>query len=154
MQLLTAKNFCKISVLSNSFVCYNTIRITRNHNYGANYSGSLFSTNTFPLCSVKSIFRYYTNKPKLENIDPKDTIFAKIVDKKIPAKIVHEDDFAIAFHDVNPQAPVHVLIIPRKPIGGIGDITEADKSVIGHLHLVATQVAHKLGANGQQVILY
>jgi len=65
--------------------------------------------------------------------------------KKIPAKILHEDDLSMAFHDVNPQAPTHVLIIPRKPIGGISEITEVDKSLIGHLHLVATQVAQKLG---------
>jgi hypothetical protein len=51
-------------------------------------------------------------------VEPKDTIFAKIVDGTIPAKKVFEDDTAIAFHDIAPQAPTHILIIPKKPIGG------------------------------------
>lgn len=54
-------------------------------------------------------------------VDPKDTIFAKIVDGSIPAKKVFEDDQAIAFHDIAPQAPTHILVIPKKPIGGADD---------------------------------
>src|SRR5947209_19432888 len=67
----------------------------------------------------------------------KDNIFLKILDKSIPARVVHEDELCVAFHDVNPQAPVHVLIIPRKVIPTHADVTPADKELLGHLHLVA-----------------
>jgi histidine triad (HIT) family protein len=75
----------------------------------------------------------------------KDNIFQKIIDRQIPAKIVYEDDRCLAFHDVNPQAPVHVLIIPRKVIPTHSEITEADKELLGHLHLVAHKLAETLG---------
>jgi histidine triad (HIT) family protein len=75
----------------------------------------------------------------------KDNLFQKIIDGKISAKIVHEDDRCLAFHDVNPQAPVHVLIIPRKVIPTHSDITEEDRDLLGHLHLVAVKLAAKLG---------
>ena len=74
-----------------------------------------------------------------------DNIFLKIVNKQIPAKIVLEDDKCVAFHDVNPQAPVHVLIVPRKEIRTHEDITPPDSDLLGHLHLVAVQLAKKLG---------
>ncbi|HVS37185.1 MAG TPA: histidine triad nucleotide-binding protein [Gemmataceae bacterium] len=83
-----------------------------------------------------------------------DNIFLKIIEKKIPAKIIHEDDRCVAFHDVNPQAPVHVLIIPRKVIPTHADITPEDRELIGHLHLVAAQLAEKLGlADGYRLVL-
>ena len=83
-----------------------------------------------------------------------DNIFLKIVEKKIPAKIVHEDDRCVAFHDVNPQAPVHVLVIPRKVIPTHADMTPEDRELIGHLHLVAAQLAGKLGlADGYRLVL-
>jgi histidine triad (HIT) family protein len=83
-----------------------------------------------------------------------DNIFLKIVEKKIPAKIVHEDDQCVAFHDVNPQAPVHVLIIPRKVIRTHADIKPEDRELLGHLHLVAAQLAEKLGlAAGYRLVL-
>ena len=66
-----------------------------------------------------------------------DNIFLKIINKQIPAKIIHDDDVCLAFHDANPQAPVHVLIIPRKVIATHDDLTPADKELVGHLHLVA-----------------
>ncbi len=66
-----------------------------------------------------------------------DNIFLKIVEKKIPARIVHEDEHCLAFHDINPQAPVHVLIIPRKVIPTHADIKTEDREMLGHLHLVA-----------------
>lgn len=75
----------------------------------------------------------------------KDNIFLKILDKTIPAKIIHEDEYCIAFHDINPQAPVHVLVVPRKVIPTHADITPEDKELLGHLHLVAAQLATKLG---------
>lgn len=69
-----------------------------------------------------------------------DTIFGKIIRKEIPAKIVYEDESALAFHDVSPQAPVHVLVIPKKPIAMIEHATEADEPLLGHLMVVATKV--------------
>jgi len=75
----------------------------------------------------------------------KDNIFQKIIDRQIPANIVYEDDQCLAFRDVNPQAPVHVLIIPRKVIPTHGDLTEEDKALLGHLHLVAVRLAGQLG---------
>lgn len=77
-----------------------------------------------------------------------DNIFQKIIERKIPANIVYEDDQCLAFRDINPQAPVHVLIIPRKVIATHADITEADRSLLGHLHLTAAQLAVQLGLNG------
>jgi histidine triad (HIT) family protein len=74
-----------------------------------------------------------------------DNLFLKIIEKKIPAKIVYEDDLCLAFHDVNPQAPTHVLIIPRKVIPTHADLTEADRELLGHLHLVAVKLAGQLG---------
>ncbi len=74
-----------------------------------------------------------------------DNIFQKIIDRKIPADIVYEDDRCLAFRDVNPQAPVHVLIIPRKVIPTHDAVTEEDRELIGHLHLVAARLAKQLG---------
>lgn len=83
-----------------------------------------------------------------------DNIFQKILDKKIPARIVHEDEHCIAFHDVNPQAPVHMLIIPRKVIRTHADIAPEDREVLGHLHLVAARLAEQLGlAEGYRLVL-
>lgn len=72
------------------------------------------------------------------------TIFQKIIDREIPANLVHEDDLCIAIHDVNPQAPVHVLIIPKKSIARVGAATTADQTLLGHLLLTAAAVARKL----------
>jgi histidine triad (HIT) family protein len=83
-----------------------------------------------------------------------DNIFLKIINKQIPAKIVHEDDSCLAFHDVNPQAPVHVLIIPKKVIATHDDIAPADKELIGHMHVVARDLAVKLGLGaGYRVVV-
>src|ERR1017187_6206072 len=71
----------------------------------------------------------------------KDNLFQKILDKQIPATIVHEDPMCIAFRDVNPQAPTHVLIIPRKLIPTHADLTDADRDLLGHMHLVAVRLA-------------
>ena len=85
----------------------------------------------------------------------KDNIFQKIIDRQIPANIVYEDDLCLAFRDVNPQAPVHVLIIPRKKvIPTHADITEADRDLLGHLHLVAAKLAVQLGIqDGYRIVL-
>lgn len=74
-----------------------------------------------------------------------DNIFLKIINRQIPARIAHEDDQCLAFHDVNPQAPVHVLIIPKKVIATHDDLTDADKELVGHLHLVAVRLAKQFG---------
>jgi histidine triad (HIT) family protein len=73
------------------------------------------------------------------------TIFQKIIDREIPAKIAHEDDLCIAIHDINPQAPVHVLVIPKKPIARVAEATLADQAILGHLLLTAAALAKKLG---------
>jgi histidine triad (HIT) family protein len=83
-----------------------------------------------------------------------DNIFQKIAEKKLPARIVYEDPYCIAFHDINPQAPVHVLIIPRKVIRTHADVTETDRDLLGHLHLVAARLAVQLGlADGYRLVL-
>ena len=69
-----------------------------------------------------------------------DNIFLKIINKQIPAKVAYEDDRCLAFHDVNPQAPVHLLIVPRQVIPTTDDLTEADEATVGHLHVVAARV--------------
>ena len=74
-----------------------------------------------------------------------ETIFSKIIDRKIPARIEYEDDRCLAFHDVAPQAPTHVLVIPKMPIPSLADLEPADEALVGHLVMVATQLAAKLG---------
>jgi histidine triad (HIT) family protein len=84
----------------------------------------------------------------------KDNLFQKILDKQIPAKIAYEDDRCLAFHDVNPQAPTHVLIIPRKVIPTHADLTEVDRDLLGHLHLVAVKLARQLGLDdGYRIVV-
>jgi histidine triad (HIT) family protein len=83
-----------------------------------------------------------------------DNIFKKIADKQIPAKLVYEDELCVAFHDINPQAPTHVLLIPRKVIPTHADLTDADKELVGHLHLVAAKLATELGlADGYRLVI-
>ncbi len=76
------------------------------------------------------------------------TIFEKIIARQIPADIIYEDDLVAAFKDINPQAPTHILIVPKKPIARIENATEDDKLLLGHLLLKANEVAKKLGLNG------
>lgn len=83
-----------------------------------------------------------------------DTIFARIIRGEIPARIVHDDDLCLAFHDVAPQAPVHVLVIPKQPIPSLATASEADAGLLGHLLLVATQLAATLGlADGYRLVV-
>jgi histidine triad (HIT) family protein len=83
-----------------------------------------------------------------------DNIFHKIIERKIPAQIVYEDEHCLAFRDVNPQAPTHVLIIPRKVIPTHDDITEEDAELIGRLHLAAVKIAKQLGlADGYRLVI-
>ena len=74
-----------------------------------------------------------------------DNIFKKIIDKLIAAKIAYEDDQCLAFHDVNPQAPVHILIVPKKTIRTHEDIRPEDEKLLGHMQLVAAKLAKELG---------
>ena len=72
------------------------------------------------------------------------TIFEKIIARQIPAKIIWEDEDAVAFHDVDPQAPVHVLIVPKKAVPRLAEATDADAALLGKLLLVARDVAKEL----------
>ncbi|SRR5579883_637463 len=73
------------------------------------------------------------------------TLFEKIANHEIPAKIVHEDDELVAFHDINPQAPYHIIIIPRKAISSINDVTLSDATLVGKMVVLAGVLAKKLG---------
>ena len=74
-----------------------------------------------------------------------DTIFQKIIDKELPADIIYEDELALVFKDINPIAPTHLLIIPKKQIEKVSDAEDQDKELLGHLLLVAGKVARDLG---------
>lgn len=92
------------------------------------------------------------------------TLFQKIADGEIPSEMVYEDDLCFAFRDINPQAPTHILICPRKPIPGLNDLTEGDCELVGHLSLVASRIAtdegltdgyrtvYNCGRHGQQSV--
>ncbi len=84
-----------------------------------------------------------------------ETIFAKIIRKEIPAKILFEDDSCLAFHDVSPQAPVHVLVIPKKPIKSLVELEAADAPLLGHLWTVIPKLAAQLGLeeSGYRVVV-
>ena len=82
------------------------------------------------------------------------TIFEKIIDREIPARIEHEDALCIVLHDIQPQAPVHLLIVPKKPIPRISEATNADQAILGHLFLVAGTMAKKLQlADGYRLVV-
>lgn len=82
------------------------------------------------------------------------TLFEKIIAREIPANIEHEDDQCIVIHDIQPQAPVHVLVIPKKPIPRIGEAADEDGALLGHLLLTARDVARKLElAQGFRVVI-
>jgi histidine triad (HIT) family protein len=81
-------------------------------------------------------------------------IFLKIIKKEIPAKIAYEDDLCLAFHDINAQAPVHVLIVPKKQIPTHADLTSEDASLVGHMNLVAVKLAAQLGlSDGYRLVI-
>ncbi|MGE9270393.1 MAG: histidine triad nucleotide-binding protein [Verrucomicrobiales bacterium] len=73
------------------------------------------------------------------------TLFEKICEKTVPAEILYEDEFCVCFKDISPQAPVHYLVVPRKPISRIAEATSEDASLLGHLLLTASQIARKQG---------
>jgi len=83
-----------------------------------------------------------------------ETIFSRIIRREIPADIVYEDDLALAFKDVNPQAPVHILVIPKEPIAKLADAESKDHALMGHLLLTAKRVAQQAGLeNGYRVVV-
>lgn len=82
------------------------------------------------------------------------TIFTKIINREIPADIVYEDDLCLAFRDVSPQAPTHVLLIPKKPVESLDGFDGNDKELAGHLLLTVPKVAESLGlANGYRTVV-
>lgn len=82
------------------------------------------------------------------------TIFQKIIDRQIPADIVYEDEQSLAFRDIHPQAPTHVLIIPKRRIQSLAAATEEDTALLGHLLLVARTLADQLGlTNGYRAVI-
>jgi histidine triad (HIT) family protein len=83
-----------------------------------------------------------------------DTLFSKIIRREIPADIVYEDDLALAFKDIHPQAPVHILVIPKKPIPKLADAESQDHALMGHLLLTVKRVAVAAGlTNGYRVVI-
>lgn len=83
-----------------------------------------------------------------------DCIFCRIIRGESPARIVHEDEQAVALEDINPQAPVHLLVVPRKHIGGLSDAQGEDAALLGHLQLVAAQLARQRGIeSGYRTVL-
>ena len=83
------------------------------------------------------------------------TLFEKIIAREIPADIVYEDDLVLAFNDINPKAPTHVLVIPKKPIPRIAEAEPEDHQVLGHLLLKAREIAADLGLqeNGFRLVI-
>jgi histidine triad (HIT) family protein len=86
--------------------------------------------------------------------ETQDSIFTKIIKREIPADIVYEDDMAIAFKDVNPVAPVHILVVPKQPIAKLSDAESEDHRLMGHLLLTVKRVAEQAGlSNGYRVVI-
>jgi histidine triad (HIT) family protein len=83
------------------------------------------------------------------------TIFEKIIHRELPARIVYEDDHVVAFHDIRPQAPTHLLVVPRHPVPRVGEATPDHQSLLGHLLLKAAAIARqlKLDARGYRLVI-
>ena len=86
---------------------------------------------------------------------PAETVFSKIIRREIPADIVHEDDQCLAFRDTNPQAPVHILIIPKEPLSGVQAATPEHQDILGHLLVIARKIAEQEGitATGYRCVI-
>ncbi len=74
-----------------------------------------------------------------------ETIFSKIIRREIPADIVYEDELCLAFRDINPQAPVHILVIPKEPLASVADALDTDSALLGHLMITARKIASSEG---------
>ena len=82
-----------------------------------------------------------------------DNIFLKIINKEIPADIIYEDDISIAFNDISPQAPVHILVIPKKVINKLSESTEKDESLLGHLLVVAKKITEENNIKDYRLVI-
>ena len=84
-----------------------------------------------------------------------ETIFSKIIRREIPAEIVHEDDLCLAFRDIAPQAPVHILVIPKEPLSGVQAAASEHRNVLGHLLVVTRQIAERenIAASGYRCVI-
>ncbi|XP_012261768.1 adenosine 5'-monophosphoramidase HINT1 [Athalia rosae] len=119
-------------------------------------SYSLSGTSNFKSAvAVSSVRKMASEVEKARTAVPGgDTIFGKILRKEIPCKFIYEDDQCVAFHDVNPQAPIHFLVIPREPIVQLSQAKEDHKPLLGHLMYVAQSVASQLGMeNGFRLVV-
>jgi histidine triad (HIT) family protein len=76
------------------------------------------------------------------------TIFKRIIDREIPAKIVYEDEHCLAFEDIRPAAPIHLVVIPKREIASVDDVSDADAEVVGHLFVAIKTIAAQLGLTG------
>lgn len=83
------------------------------------------------------------------------SIFTRIIDRKIPAAIVYEDDECIAFKDIDPKSPVHILLVPKREIPSLAEVTEKDKSLLGHLLIKASEIAkdHGVSDSGYRIVI-
>lgn len=79
------------------------------------------------------------------------SLFTKIIEREIPADFVHEDDICVVIKDINPKAPIHYLVIPRKPIHGIQELTEEDRGLVDHMIFTAKDIAEKEGCEGYRL---
>jgi histidine triad (HIT) family protein len=82
-----------------------------------------------------------------------DNIFLKIINKELPADIIYEDDISIAFNDISPQAPVHILIIPKKVIDKLSESTEEDENLLGHLLVVAKKITEEKNIKDYRLVI-
>jgi|TARA_B100001996_G_scaffold258884_1_gene201380 histidine triad (HIT) family protein len=82
-----------------------------------------------------------------------DNIFLKIINKELPADIIYEDDISIAFNDISPQAPVHILIIPKKVINKLSESTEEDENLLGHLLVVAKKITEEKNIKDYRLVI-
>ena len=86
--------------------------------------------------------------------DSEVTLFTRIIQREIPADIIYEDELAIAFRDIQPQAPVHVLVVPKQPLPKLADAVPEDHRLLGHLLMTVKRVAEQLGlGNGYRVVI-
>ena len=81
------------------------------------------------------------------------TVFKQIIDKKIPADIVYEDDLCMAFRDINPQAPTHILLIPKEEIASLAEVEERHQSLLGHLLVKVHEIAKQQGLKSYRVVI-
>lgn len=81
-----------------------------------------------------------------------DSLFTKIIDRKIPAKIAYEDQDYLAIHDISPQAPVHLLVIPKRPIATLNDLQPADANLVGGLFIVAARLMKEMGQSDYRTV--